>query len=425
MIMAPSPKLIGKYEILEELGRGGFAVVYKARDVELDRTVALKVLRPALGDDPDFVARFKQEARAAARLHHPNIVTLYDAIQINGQLIIAMQYVEGRTLRDEGQVQGALPLDRALTILEQVANALDYAHLHGVVHRDVKPANILLEETEQGVHATLLDFGLAKAMEASTALTSQGTLLGSPEYMAPEQSDPNRAKEIGSATDRYALGIVAYQLLIGRVPFPGNTPATLNAHLNLMPPDPRAMRAEMSPQISAILMKMLAKVPVDRYATAREFVLALRMAASPSAPPVSTKRDEGRQLRRKEQQAQSPAREAPRKTPRWLWGILLGVLAVLGAGIIVIAIATQTAGPVLPTPVLTQSLPRSTATFAQAKSTREPSPRPNAGATPDAKENAGATLSAEMEAMQATFAAFSTIASATHASQMATIEPIR
>ena len=124
MIMASSPKLVGKYEILEELGRGGFAVVYKARDMELDRLVALKVLRPALSDDPDFVARFKQEARAAARLQHPNIVTVYDATQIDGQLIIAMQYVEGRTLRDD-LTQGMLPLDRALAILEQIAAALD------------------------------------------------------------------------------------------------------------------------------------------------------------------------------------------------------------------------------------------------------------------------------------------------------------
>ncbi len=287
--MAFSPKLIGKYEILEELGRGGFAVVYKARDVELDRLVALKILRPALSDDPGFVARFKQEARAAARLKHPHIVTVYDAAQIDERLIIAMQYVEGRTLRDELQEQGLLPLDRTLTILEQIADALDYAHPRGVVHRDVKPANILLEETTQGVHATLLDFGLAKAMEASTALTSQGTLLGSPEYMAPEQADPNRANEIGPATDRYALGIVAYQLLTGRVPFPGNTPATLNAHLNLKPADPRTFRSEVSPQVSAALRKMLAKVPADRYASAKEFVQALRLSEQPPIHPIGAR----------------------------------------------------------------------------------------------------------------------------------------
>jgi serine/threonine-protein kinase len=132
-----------------------------------------------------------------------------------------------------------------------------------VVHRDVKPANILLEDAEHGAHATLLDFGIAKALQASTALTSQGTLLGSPEYMAPEQADPDRANEIGPATDRYALGVVAYQLLTGRVPFPGNTPATLNAHLNLKPADPHALRSEVSPQVSSVLLKMLAKSPAD------------------------------------------------------------------------------------------------------------------------------------------------------------------
>jgi eukaryotic-like serine/threonine-protein kinase len=310
MTMTPSPKLIGKYEILEELGRGGFAVVYKARDVELDRIVALKVLRPALGDDPDFVARFKQEARAAAKLKHPHIVTVYDAIQIDGQLIIAMQYVEGRTLRDE-LAQGPLPFDRTLVILEQIASALDYAHQRGIVHRDVKPANILLEDTGQEVQATLLDFGLAKAMEASTALTSQGTLLGSPEYMAPEQADPNRASEIGPATDRYALGIVAYQLLAGRVPFPGNTPATLNAHLNLKPTDPHTLRAEVSPQISAILMKMLAKSPVERYTSASEFVTALRKAAEP--PDIHP---------------------IPAGPSRWLRRALIGAIAVIAIAVV-------------------------------------------------------------------------------------------
>ncbi len=343
MIMAASRKLIGKYEVLEELGRGGFAVVYQARDVELDRIVALKVLRPALSDDPDFVARFKQEARAVARLKHPNIVTVYDATQIDGQLIIAMQYVEGRTLRDELQARGALPFDQALAILEQIAAALDYAHQHGVVHRDVKPANILLEDTDQGVHATLLDFGLAKAMEASAALTSQGTLLGSPEYMAPEQSDPNRANEIGPATDRYALGIVAYQLLTGRVPFPGNTPATLNAHLNLTPPDPHALRHEVSAPVSTVLQKMLAKAPAGRYASAREFVTALRQAA---APPV--------------------IHAIPRQTSRWVWGALLGLLAVLAVGVMLSVIRFQPVSQVIPTPWATSAAFQDTATMPPA-----------------------------------------------------------
>jgi tRNA A-37 threonylcarbamoyl transferase component Bud32 len=269
---------IGKYEILEEIGHGGFATVYKARDAELDRIVALKVLHPYWAEDPDFVARFRREARAAARLKHPHIVTVYDAGEVEGQLFIAMEHLPGRTLRALLEAEGALPLERALPILEQVAEALDYAHGQGVVHRDVKPGNLIVEDTERGVQATLTDFGLVKAMEGSAALTSQGALLGSPEYMAPEQADPERAAEIGPAADRYALGIVAYQMLTGRVPFPGDTPATLNAHLNLDPPNPQAICEGLSPDVAATLLKMLAKAPADRFASASAFVALLRRA---------------------------------------------------------------------------------------------------------------------------------------------------
>jgi len=271
-------KQLDKYEILEEIGRGGFAVVYMARDIELDRLIALKVLKPYWTDEPGFVTRFRREARVAAQLRHPNIITVHETGEAEGQLYIAIEYLPGRTLRQFLEAEGALSLEQALPILEQVADALDYAHAQGVVHRDVKPSNVVVEETERGLRATLMDFGLVKAMAESTALTSQGTLLGSPEYMAPEQADPNRAAEIGPATDRYALGIVAYQSLIGRVPFPGNTSATLNAHLNLEPPEPQTIRQDLSPEVAATLLKMLAKPPGDRFASAHAFVARLREA---------------------------------------------------------------------------------------------------------------------------------------------------
>ncbi|MFN2108516.1 MAG: serine/threonine-protein kinase, partial [Anaerolineae bacterium] len=263
---------IGKYEILEELGRGGFATVYKARDTDLGRTVALKVLHAHWAGEQDFAVRFHNEARAAANLRHPNIVTVYEAGEAAGQLFIAMEYLPGRTLRDLLEVEGALSLEQALPILEQVADALDYAHAQGIVHRDVKPANIMVETTARGPRAVLTDFGLVKALESSAALTSQGTLLGSPEYMAPEQADPDRVAEIGPATDRYALGIVAYQMLAGRVPFLGNTPGTLNAHLNLEPPNPRRFVADLPPDVTTALLTMLAKAPADRFPTALAFV---------------------------------------------------------------------------------------------------------------------------------------------------------
>ncbi|MHC4620786.1 MAG: bifunctional serine/threonine-protein kinase/formylglycine-generating enzyme family protein [Planctomycetota bacterium] len=268
---------LGKYEIIEEVGRGGFAVVYKARDPDLDRLVALKVLAPHLTWEREFAARFQNEAKSAARLRHPNVVTIYETGEEDGQLYIAMEYLEGRTLAQVIEDEGALPLERVLAILGQVADALDYAHKQGVLHRDVKPANIMVEEGGRAKpRATLMDFGLVKAMESSKSLTSQGTLLGSPEYMAPEQADPDRKDEIGPATDLYALGVVAYQMLTGRVPFPGNTPSTLVAHMQKAPPDPRSVCANLSAGVCRALLKALSKSPRGRYSTAMAMVDALR-----------------------------------------------------------------------------------------------------------------------------------------------------
>jgi len=272
------PVRIGKYEDLEEIGRGGFAIVYKAWDPKLERNVALKVLHPYWTADHDFVVRFRREARTAARLRHSHIVTIYEADEVEGQPYIAMEYLPGYTLESLLQHEELLSFERVLSILEQVAEALDYAHSQSIVHRDVKPSNVMVEEAEHGVQAKLMDFGLVKAVAGSSVLTSQGKLLGSPEYMAPEQADPKRTDEIGPATDRYALGIVAYQMLTGRVPFPGNEPGTLNAHLNLDPPDPQGIREDLPPAVAATLLKMLAKAPGDRFASAHAFVVRLREA---------------------------------------------------------------------------------------------------------------------------------------------------
>jgi serine/threonine protein kinase len=272
------PKRIGKYEALEEVGRGRFAVVYKARDTGWDRVVALKVLLPPWAEDPDLVTRFCREARAAARLRHPHIVTIYEAGQAESQPYIAMEYLPGRTLQALLEAEGALPLERALPILEQVSSALDYAYKQNAVHLDIKPTNVMVEETGQNVQATLMDFGLAKAMAGSATLASQGALLGSPQYMAPEQAKPKRGVKIGPRADRYALGVVAYQMLTGQVPFPGDTPATLNAHARRPVPSPRSLCPDLPEAVEAVLVKMLAKSPADRFASARGFVAQLRVA---------------------------------------------------------------------------------------------------------------------------------------------------
>jgi serine/threonine-protein kinase len=274
----PPPKKLGKYRILEELGRGGFAAVYKAHDPSLNRDVALKVLHPYWSNDPGFVTRFQREAQAAAGLHHPHIVPVYETGGVEGQLYIAMAYLPGRTLRDLLAAESALPLGRAIPILSQVAEALDYARGRGIVHRDVKPANVIVQERGEKVNATLLDFGLVKAAEGSSVLTSQGTLLGSPEYMAPEQADPERAAEVGPAADRYALGVMAYHMLTGRVPFPGNTPGTLNAHEHKPVPPPRSLRPDLPEPVAQALLKMLAKAPAERYPSACQFVEQLDQA---------------------------------------------------------------------------------------------------------------------------------------------------
>jgi predicted Ser/Thr protein kinase len=300
---------IGKYEILEELGRGGFAVVYKARDVELERIIALKVLHPYWTEDPGFAARFRREARSAANLHHAHIITIYDAGEDRGQLYIAMEYLSGHTLRELLKASGALALEQALPILEQIAEALDYAPEQGVIHRDIKPSNVMVDDRRPTkIYTTLMDFGLVKAMESEEGLTSLGTILGSPEYMAPEQADLDRKDEIGPATDRYALGVIVYEMLTGQVPFPGNTPSTLVAHMQKAPPDPQAIRANLPGSVARVLLKALSKSPENRYPSALALVEALAEAGTGAEGKIKA---EAEAEARPKRMAQPEARQAP------------------------------------------------------------------------------------------------------------------
>ena len=266
----------GRYEHLEEIGRGGFATVYKALDAKLNRTIALKVLHAGYSSDPNFVNRFHQEAQTVAKFNHPGIVTIYDYGEEDRQLYIAMEYLSGGDLQVWlNRKDKPFTIDGALPYLKMIASALDYAHKQGIIHRDLKPSNLILHKTGSETRIVLTDFGLVKAMEGSMALTMTNQMLGSPEYMAPEQADITRADEIGPATDLYAFGIVAYQMLAGRVPFPGHTLSVLNAHVNMPPPSPQELNADLSPEVAEILLKMLAKASTDRYPTAATFVNAL------------------------------------------------------------------------------------------------------------------------------------------------------
>lgn len=265
-------KRVGKYQILEEIGRGGMAVVYKALDTTLDRVVALKVLAPHLAWEPGFIVRFRREAKTAANLEHPNVVTIYEIGEAEGSHYIAMQYIEGHTLKDIVDREGALPLSTVVNLVDQLASALDYAHAQGVVHRDVKPSNVIVDAKG---HVTLTDFGIVKAADG-TRLTKTGATLGTPEYMSPEQVEN---KAVGPASDTYSLGVVVYEMLAGRVPFSGTTPHVLHAHVYEEPPAIGRVRRGLPTAIQDIVKKALAKDPRQRYRTAGEMARALTEAA--------------------------------------------------------------------------------------------------------------------------------------------------
>jgi serine/threonine-protein kinase len=262
----------GKYEVIEEVGRGGFGAVYKALDTTLDRAVALKVLAPHLVWEPGFVARFQQEARTAARLRHPNIVVIYEMGEIEGSYYMAMEYLPGKTLSQVIAERGKLQLDEVVAITKQLASALDYAHSQGVIHRDVKPSNVIISEDG---HVTLTDFGLVKAADG-TRLTTTGFFMGTPEYMSPEQCEPEKARALDHRCDIYALGIVVYEMCTGQVPFQGKTPlAVLRGHADKSPPPPSQLNPAITSAFEAALFRALAKDREGRYHSAGEFVQAL------------------------------------------------------------------------------------------------------------------------------------------------------
>ena len=266
----PGTRSIGPYDLLEPLGRGGMGVVYRARHRDLQQFRAIKILPPHLATDESFVARFKREATIAAGLRHQNVVLIYDVGQQDDYHYIVMELVEGRPLREVIHADKPIPIDRAIRLLRPLAEALDFAHQHGVIHRDVKPTNVIVGEDD---HVTLLDFGIARAIESAQQFTREGLVVGTPEYMAPEVVVGGQP---GASADLYALGIVAFEVLTGHVPFRGsNTTAVAFAHVNTPPPSPRAERADLPEPMERVLLRQLSKDPAERFPNARSFVDAL------------------------------------------------------------------------------------------------------------------------------------------------------
>lgn len=257
------------YEVHSELGRGGMAIVYKATELELLRPVALKVLPPEFAASPAMAERFRREARTAAAFDHPNIIPIYRVGQVNGLFYIAMKFVEGRSLDDVVQSQGALPIPVVMHVLRAAVRALAFAHQNSIVHRDIKGANILLDQDGRVV---VSDFGIARAGE-DAGLTHTGMLMGTPYFMSPEQCAGHR---VGEQSDQYSLGIVAFQMLTGTVPFRAETiPGVMQHHFFTPVPDIQQVRTDVPQALVEIINRALAKRPAERYATTREMQAAI------------------------------------------------------------------------------------------------------------------------------------------------------
>ena len=266
--------LAGRYELTEKIGEGGMAVVYKGRDRLLNRYVAIKILKPEFARDAKFIESFRRESQAAASLSHPNIVNIYDVGREGNIHYIVMELIEGSILSDLIKEHGALDWKRAVEITKQIARALSFAHANHIIHRDVKPHNIMI--TQSGT-AKITDFGIAKVLSSSNVGENTGTVMGSVHYFSPEQA---RGGYIDEKSDIYSLGIVLYEMLTGKVPFDGENPvAVALMHINDAMTPPRELNPEIPLSVEAVVMKATDKIQINRYATADEMLKALDDAA--------------------------------------------------------------------------------------------------------------------------------------------------
>jgi beta-lactam-binding protein with PASTA domain len=344
----------GRYRILRKLGSGGMANVYLAEDEELGRRVAIKILNERYAGDDLFIERFRREAKSAAGLSHPNIVSIYDRGEAEGTYYIAMEVIEGRSLKELIMTHGALPVDTAIGYAKQLLEALRFAHRHGIIHRDIKPHNVLVSADQQ-VKANeprlkVTDFGIAR--HGASQMTEAGSIMGTAQYLSPEQA---RGAPVTAASDLYSAGVVLYEMLTGKVPFTGDSAIEIAMkHVNELPRPPSSLRPEIPSELDQIILRALAKDPADRYQTAEEFIEDLErveaglpisrstataatailagaavgeatemLSESPTrvaAPPPATQRPPPTYPPR------SPYDEPPRKRKRWVPWLLVALL---------------------------------------------------------------------------------------------------
>ncbi len=262
---------VGPYRIMEKLGRGGMATVFKAYHASLDRYVAIKVLHPAFKEDPNFLARFQREARVVAKLEHPNIIPVYDFAEHEGKTYLVMKFVEGETLKAR-LLKGPLTPEEGVRIIETVGEALSYAHKQDILHRDVKPSNVMIGEDG---HIYLADFGLARIASAGESTLSSDMMIGTPQYISPEQA--LGVRELDAGTDIYSFGVLIYELVVGQVPFSSDTPfSIIHDHIYTPLPLPRAVNPNVPEVIERLLLKALAKDRKDRFETIDQMVRAFK-----------------------------------------------------------------------------------------------------------------------------------------------------
>lgn len=374
----------GPYQIVAPLGEGGMAAVYKAYQPSMERYVALKVLPRHFTHDPQFQARFRRESKLLAQLQHPYILPVFDSGQADGYSYIVMPFVQGGTLADALD-DTPISLQRIRQVLTQVGSALHYAHERGMIHRDVKPSNILIDETG---NCLLTDFGVARIVEASVSLTGSGTVIGTPAYMSPEQGS---GKKVDERSDIYSLGIILYEMATGRVPYKAETPiAVIFKHIQDPLPPARGLNPELPEALNLVILKALAKRPEDRYQTAEEMVQAIRAAipetdvrqalgrlpGDPAAPydrPTAMGRA-------------STAEKWSSGFPVWAWGLigaiilaLVGVLSsALGVGFPVSFIGAPGTSPTSLAPASSAAPPMAGAATI-APSGNPPSAQPSGG----------------------------------------------
>ncbi|HEX7556111.1 MAG TPA: protein kinase [Leptolinea sp.] len=282
--VSTNPVLSNRYQLLQTLGSGGTAVVYRARDLMLERQVAIKVLRPAFGKDESFRERFRQEARAAANISHPNIVTVHDFGLDNDRLFIVMEFVPGTDLKTMIRQHGPFSLEEGIPLILQACAGLGHAHRSGIVHCDVKPHNMLV--TPEG-QLKVTDFGIARALAGIHPDEKSDVVWGSPQYFSPEQAS---GAAPSPASDVYSLGVVLYEMLTGRLPLNADTATELaRMHRDEPPVPPRKIKPDIPPALERILLKVLSKEPAARYRTADQFGQVLSTfgrAPDPAEPPV-------------------------------------------------------------------------------------------------------------------------------------------